>query len=129
LLPLHLEGGTRGLGRPSQLKDRGVLLLAGLPQLLIEDALLDQLPAETRDLRVPKLESGLRPLQRRVFLLEMALCLLPSQTLVLEGSPGLNKGGSLLLELSLYLLVCDPFLPELLFRRGEGGSLVRQAGP
>jgi hypothetical protein len=64
-----------------------------------------------------------------VFLLEMALCLLPSQTLVLEGSPGLNKGGSLLLELSLYLLVCDPFLPELLFRRGEGGSLVRQAGP
>jgi hypothetical protein len=45
----------------------------------------------------------------------MALCLLPSQTLALEGSPGLDKG--------------DPFLPELLFRRGKGGSLVRQIGP
>jgi hypothetical protein len=43
--------------------------------------------------------------------------------LALEGSPGLDEGGPLLLELSLRLLACDPFLPELLFRRGEGGSL------
>jgi hypothetical protein len=83
---------------------------------LVGDALLDQLPTETRDLRVPKLESGPRPLQRRAFPLEMALCLLPSQTLALEGNPGLDKGGLLLLELSLCLLACDPFLPELLFR-------------
>jgi hypothetical protein len=49
--------------------------------------------------------------------------------LALEGSPGLDEGGPLLLELSLRLLACDPFLPELLFRRGEGGSLINQAGP
>jgi hypothetical protein len=129
LLPLCFEGSTRGLGHPSQLEDRGILLLTGLSQLLVEDTLLDQLLAETRDLRVPKLESGLRPLQRRAFPLEMALCLLLSQTLALEGSSGLDKGGPLLLVLDLHLLACDSFLPKLLFCRGEGGSLVRQAGP
>jgi hypothetical protein len=25
--------------------------------------------------------------------------------------------------------LCDPFLPELLLRRGEGGGLVGQDGP
>jgi hypothetical protein len=48
---------------------------------------------------------------------------------MLEGSPSLSEGGSLLLKLSARLLA-RIFLPlELLLRRGEGGGLVRQAGP
>jgi hypothetical protein len=62
-------------------------------------------------------------------LLEPALGLFPHQMLALDGGPGLDKGGSLLLELGLRLLGCDPFLPELLLRRGERGGLVRQASP
>jgi hypothetical protein len=49
--------------------------------------------------------------------------------LALEGGPGLGKGGPLLLELGLRLLARNPFVPELLLRRGERGGLVRQAGP
>jgi hypothetical protein len=41
MLLLHLKGGARGLGRLLQVEDRGFLLLAGLPQLLIGHTLLD----------------------------------------------------------------------------------------
>jgi hypothetical protein len=43
-------------------------------------------------------------------LLELALGLFPRQTLALEGGSSLSKGGPLLLELSLCLMGCIPFL-------------------
>jgi hypothetical protein len=64
-----------------------------------------------------------------MLLLESALSLFPRQTLALEGGPSLSKGGLLLLELSLRLMVCILLLLKPLLRRGEGGGLVRQAGP
>jgi hypothetical protein len=69
------------------------------------------------------------PLKCGALLLEPTLRLFPHQMLALEGGPGLGKGGPLLLELGFRLLMCDPFLPELLLRRGEGGGLVGQDGP
>jgi hypothetical protein len=68
------------------------------------------------------------PLECGTLLLESALGLFPRQTLTLEGSPSLSKGGPLLLELSLLLMVRIPLLLKPLLRRGEGGGLVRQAG-
>jgi hypothetical protein len=67
----------------------------------IGHALLDQLPSEPRDLRVPELEGSPRLLQRGVLPLELALRLLPGRALALEGSLGLREGGLLLLEPSL----------------------------
>jgi hypothetical protein len=95
----------------------------------VRDVELVQLPVEPRDLVVPLLEGHLCPLKFDPLLLEPALGLFPRQMLTLEGSPDLGKCSPLLLEQSLRLLVCDPFLPELLLRRGERGGLVRQAGP
>jgi hypothetical protein len=47
-----------GLGRLLQLCNGGVLLLAGVPQLLEPHGLLDQLPGEPRNLRLSELECG-----------------------------------------------------------------------
>jgi hypothetical protein len=82
-----------------------------------------------RDFFVPLLEGRLRPLKCGTLLLEPTLGLFPHQMLMLEGILSLDKGSPLLLELGFRLLGHDPFLPELLFRRGERGDLVRQAGP
>jgi hypothetical protein len=81
-----------------------LLLLEGLAQVLVRDVELGQLPVEPRDLVVPLLEVRLCPLKCGALLLEPALGLFPRQMLVLEGSPGLGKGGPLLLELGLRLL-------------------------
>jgi hypothetical protein len=48
---------------------------------------------------------------------------------VLEGSPSLGEGGSLLLKLGARLLARILLPLELLFCRGEGSGLVSQAGP
>jgi hypothetical protein len=56
--------------------------------------------------------------------LEPALRLFSRQTLELEGSPGLGKGGPLRLELGLRLLARDLFLLEPILRRGNRGGLV-----
>jgi hypothetical protein len=64
-----------------------------------------------------------------MLLLESALGLFPRQTFALEGGPSLSKGGTLLLELSLRLTARILLLLKPLLRRGEGGGLVRQAGP
>jgi hypothetical protein len=50
LFLLRLEGCPRGLNCLLKLENGGVFLLAGLPQLLVEHALLDQLAREPRDL-------------------------------------------------------------------------------
>jgi hypothetical protein len=68
---------VRSLDRLLQLEDGSVLLLADLPQLLVQHAFLDQLLGELRDLCVPELKRGPRLLQRDVLPLELALRLLP----------------------------------------------------
>jgi hypothetical protein len=93
----------------------------------VRDTELGQLLVESRDFFVPLPEGRLRHLKCGALLLEPTLSLFSRQMLVLEGSPRLDKGGPLLLELGLCLLACDPFLPEQLLRRGERGGLVRQA--
>jgi hypothetical protein len=65
---------------------------------------LDQLPIEPRDFFIPLLEGRLCPLECRALQLELALCLLPRQTLTLEGDPSVSEGSSLLLKLSTRLL-------------------------
>jgi hypothetical protein len=62
---------------------------------------LDQLPGESRDLRLPELERGSHLLQCGAFPLKLALRLLPSRALVLEGGLCLLEGDPLLLELAL----------------------------
>jgi hypothetical protein len=52
--------------------------------------------------------------------------LLPRQALLLERGPSLGESSLLLLELGLLLLARGPLLTELLLRRGERSSLVRQ---
>jgi hypothetical protein len=54
-----------------QLEDDDVFFLAGLPQLLVGHALLDQLAQEPRDFLVLELEGGLRLLQRGALPLEL----------------------------------------------------------
>jgi hypothetical protein len=47
-------------------------------------------------------------------------------TPLLECGPSLDESRPLLLKLAFRLLACGSLLPELLLRRGERGSLVRQ---
>jgi hypothetical protein len=61
---------------------------------------LGQLPVEPRDLVIPLLECHMCPLKCGALLLEPALRFFSRQMLALEGSPGLGKGGPLLLELA-----------------------------
>jgi hypothetical protein len=90
---------------------------------------LGQLPVEPRDLVIPLLKSCLRPLERGVLLLKPTLRLFPRQAFPLEGSPGLDEGSLLLLELVLCLLACGPLLPELLLRRRKRRGLLSHARP
>jgi hypothetical protein len=108
-----------------QVKDRGLLLLEGLAQIFVRNADLDQLLVEPRHLVLPLLEGGLRPLKRGALLLQLTQRLLPRQALPLERGPGLGKSSLLLLKLGLRPLVRDPFLMELLFRRGKRLGLAR----
>jgi hypothetical protein len=112
-----------------QVTDCGLLLLDGLPQVLVRDAELDQLPVELRGLVLPLLEGRLRPLELSALLLEPTQRIFPRQALPLERSPGLGESGTLLLELGLYLLARSSLLTELLLRRDERDSLVRQGRP
>jgi hypothetical protein len=80
-----------------RLEDDDVLLLTGLLQVLVGHTLLDQLPVEPRDLRVPELEGSPRLLQCSVLSLELALHFLSGRALMLEYL-GLLEGGLLLLE-------------------------------
>jgi hypothetical protein len=114
LLPLPLESLASALDRLLQADDRGALLLEGPELVRVRDAEGDQLPVELRDLVFPLLQRCLRPLE--------------SGMLSLERRPGINKGGPLLLELTLSLLAGGTLLPELLLRcdnrddlSGEGG--------
>jgi hypothetical protein len=116
LLLLCLRGHARGLSRLLQAKDRSLLFLDSLVLIHEGVAQLGQLPIEPRYFLIPLLEGCLRPLERGMLLLEHTPGLLSRQTLVLEGVPSLNKGGSLLLELSLRLLARVPLLPKLLLR-------------
>jgi hypothetical protein len=58
--------------------------------------------------------------------LELAQRLIPRHVLPLERGPGLDESGPLLLKLAFRLLACGSLPPELLLRRGERSSLVRQ---
>jgi hypothetical protein len=69
-----------------QLEDDDVVFLAGLLQVLIGHALLDQLTGEPGDLLVPELDGGMRLLKRGALPLELALCFLPGRASALEGS-------------------------------------------
>jgi hypothetical protein len=129
LLPLQVEGLARFLGLLPQVTDRGLLLLEGLAQVLVQDAELDQLPVEVRGLVFPLLEGRLRPLEHGALLLELTQRLFSRQEFPLECSPGLGKGSPLLLKLGLHLLACGLLLMELLLRRGKRGGLVRQGRP
>jgi hypothetical protein len=71
----------------------------------------------------------LRPLERGALLLEPTQHLLPRQAFLLERGPGLGEGSPLLLKLSFRLLARSLLLTELLLRRDECGSLVRQGRP
>jgi hypothetical protein len=90
---------------------------------------LVELPIEPQDLFILLLEDCLRPLECDTLLLELSMGLFPRQMLALEGGPSLGKGGPLLLELSVCLLVRIPLPLKLFLRRGERGGLVRKAGP
>jgi hypothetical protein len=129
LLPLRVEGLARFLSISPQVTDRGLLLLEGLAQVLVRDAELDQLPVKPRDIVVPLLKGCLRRLERGALSLEPNLCLFPRQAFPLEGSPDLDEGSPLLLELVLCLLTCGSLLPELLFRRRERRGLLGHAHP
>jgi hypothetical protein len=109
--------------------DRGLLLLEGLVQVLVQDTELDQLPLELRGLVFPLLEGRLRPLERGTLLLEPTQRLFSRQVFPLEHSPGFDEGSPLLLKLGLRVLARGLLLTELLLRRGERGGLVRQARP
>jgi hypothetical protein len=87
----------------------------------VRDAELGQLPVEPRDVVVPLLKGCLHPLERGVLLLEPTLRLFPRQAFSLEGSPGLDEGSPLLLELVLRLLACDALMKDRMATR-EGGS-------
>jgi hypothetical protein len=63
----------RIFSRMLQVENRGLLLLEGLAQVLVQDAELGQLPVEPRDLVVPLLENRLCPLECGELLLESAL--------------------------------------------------------
>jgi hypothetical protein len=54
-----------------------------------------------------------------VLLLELALCLLPSRALALEGCPSVLKGGQLLLGLSFSMLACASLLAKLLLHLAQ----------
>jgi hypothetical protein len=129
LLPLRVEGLARFLDLSSQVTDRGLLLLEGLAQVLVRDAELHQLPVKPRDIVVPLLKGWLHPLERGALLLEPTLRLFTRQAFPLEGSPSLNEGSPLLLELVLFLLACGPLLLVLLLRRHERHGLLGHARP
>jgi hypothetical protein len=119
LFLLRFEGCTRGLSCLLQLKDGGVFLLTGLPQLFVGHDFLDQLAREPRDLQIPELEGSLCLLQHGALLLELALHFLPRHAFVLEGSSGLLEGGPLLLEPSFRLSACASLQLEQLLHRGK----------
>jgi hypothetical protein len=85
LLLLRLEGGVCSDSRLLQLKDDGILLLAGLPQVLVGHTFLDQLAGQPRDLLISELDGGLRRLKRSALPLKMALHFLSGRTFALEG--------------------------------------------
>jgi hypothetical protein len=72
------------------------------------------------------LERGPYLLERGALPLELAQHFLACHAPLLERGPGLDECGSLLLKLTLRPFVCGSLLPELLLRRGERDSLVRQ---
>jgi hypothetical protein len=108
------------------LENQGLLLLEGLAQILVRDADLNQLTVELRHLVLLLLERGPCPLERGTLPLELAQRLLSRHALLLECGPGLDECGPLLLKLAFRLLACGSLLLELLLRRGEHDSLVRQ---
>jgi hypothetical protein len=126
LFPFHLEGLARLLSLALQLEIRGLLLLEGLAQILMRDADLHQLAVEPRNLLLLLLERGPHLLERGTLPLELAQRLLTRHSPLLKRGPGLDECGPLLLKLTLRPLACGSLLPELLLRRGERGSLVRQ---
>jgi hypothetical protein len=69
------------------------------------------------------------PLERGALLLEPNQRLLSRQAFSLERSLILGEGSPLLLKLGLRLLARGSLLTELLLRRGERDSLVRQGRP
>jgi hypothetical protein len=105
------------------------LLFEGLAQVLVRDVELHQLPVKPRDVAVPLLKGCLRPLERGALLLEPTLRLFLRQVFPLEGSPSLNEGSLLLLELVLCLLTRDSLLPELLLRRRERRDILSHERP
>jgi hypothetical protein len=109
--------------------DCGLLLLEGLAQVLVRDAELHQLPVKPRDIVVPLLKGCLRPLERGALLLELTLHLFTCQAFPLKGSPSLDEGSPLPLELVLCLLARGPLLPELLPCRHERRGLLDHASP
>jgi hypothetical protein len=58
----------------------------------------------------------------------LAQCFLARHTLLLERGPSLDERRPLSLKLAIRLLAGGSLLPELILRRGERGSLVRQGG-
>jgi hypothetical protein len=58
--------------------------------------------------------------------LRLALGLLLSRALALEGGLSILEGGPLLLELALHFLMCAPLLAKLLLHRGERRDLLLQ---
>jgi hypothetical protein len=126
LLLLHLEGLVCLLSLAMQLEVRGLLLLEGLALVLVRDADPHQLPVEMRHLLLLLLERRPRLVERGTLPLELAQRFLARQAPLLERGPSLEECGPLPLKLAVHLLAYSWFLPELLLRRGERGSLVRQ---
>jgi hypothetical protein len=126
LLLLHLEGLARLLSLALQLEIRGLLLLERLALVLVRDADLHQLPVEARHVLLLLLERGPRLLERGTLPLELAQRFLARHAPLLEHGPSLDESRPLPPKLAFCPLACGSLLPELLLRRGERGSLVRQ---
>jgi hypothetical protein len=94
----------------------------------VRDAELHQLPVEARYLLLLLLERSSRLLERGALPLELAQRFLARHTLLLERGPSLDERRPLSLKLAIRLLAGGSLLPELILRRGERGSLVRQGG-
>jgi hypothetical protein len=114
LLPLHLEGGALGLDRPLEAPDGLALLLEGQLLARAGDAEHHQLALDLGELGVPVLQRHLRRLA--------------SSALPLQGRPGVDEGGLLLLEPPLSSLASGALLQELLLSNGEGRDLGVEGG-